>query len=158
DSSAEQSAIAGIEIIAARHEDEEARAIALAARHALSLDKTVGIITPDRNLARRIAAELARFDITVDDAAGAPLFQSGIGLLARQILTLAVKYCGAVDLVALLRNWARLFGRSRGEITAVTDNIELALLRGQRVAPGFEGVIAELDAHLVDPPRSAARR
>jgi ATP-dependent helicase/nuclease subunit B len=158
DASAEQSAIAGIEIIAARHEDEEARAIALAARHALSQGKTVGIITPDRNLARRIAAELMRFDITVDDAAGAPLFQSGIGRLARQILTLAVNRCDAVDLIALLRNRASLFGRSRAEVTTVTDNIELALLRGQRVAPGFEGVIAALEAHLVDPPRSAARR
>ena len=37
---------------------------------------TVGIVTPDRNLARRIAAELMRFGIEVDDSAGTPLFQS----------------------------------------------------------------------------------
>ena len=46
----------GLSIIAARTEDEEARAIALAARAALVEGKTVGIVTPDGNLARRIAA------------------------------------------------------------------------------------------------------
>lgn len=150
-------ALAGVSIIAARHMDEEARAIALAARDALANKKTVGIITPDRNLARRIAAELARFDVAVDDAAGAPLFQSSIGRLARQILTLAVNSCAAVDLVALLRNRASLFGRSRAEIAALTDDIELALLRGQRPAPGLDGLRAALDAHIADPPRAARR-
>ena len=98
--------------------DEEARAIAIAARDALAQKRSVGIITPDRNLARRIAAEMARFDVFVDDAAGAPLFQSTIGRLARQILALATNQYAAVDLVALLRNRASLFGRDRAEIGA----------------------------------------
>src|SRR5690606_22460532 len=63
-------ALEGVSVIAARNEDEEARAIALVARAALAAEKSVGIVTPDRNLARRIAAELARFEIFVDDAAG----------------------------------------------------------------------------------------
>lgn len=151
-------ALAGVSIIAARHEDEQARAIAIAARDALAHKRTVGIITPDRNLARRIAAELARFGIVVDDAAGAPLFQSSIGRLARQILTLAVNRCGAVDLVALLRNRASLFGRTRGEISNLADDIELALLRGQRPAPGLDGLRAALAAHIIEPPKAAARK
>ncbi|MFN3401470.1 MAG: hypothetical protein ACK4Z4_14125, partial [Ferrovibrio sp.] len=73
----------GLSVIKARNEDEEGRAVALAARHWLANDKTVGIVTPDRNLARRIAAELKRFDILVDDAAGTPLFQSAAGRLLR---------------------------------------------------------------------------
>jgi len=151
-------ALAGVSVIAARHEDEEGRAIALAARDALAQGRTVGIITPDRNLARRIAAELARFDVFVDDAAGAPLFQSTAGRLARQILTLAVNRCAAVDLVALLRNRASLFNRSRAEVSSLADDIELALLRGQRPAPGLEGLRAALKAHVADPPRHALRR
>lgn len=157
DPAALDTALAGVSIIAARHMDEEARAIAIAARDALANKQTVGIITPDRNLARRIAAELQRFDVAVDDAAGAPLFQSTVGRLARQILTLAVNRCAAVDLVALLRNRASLFGRSRNEISALTDDIELALLRGQRPAPGFEGLRAALDAHIAEPPRTRRR-
>ncbi|KQN78108.1 double-strand break repair protein AddB [Devosia sp. Leaf64] len=153
-----EQALTGVTIIAARQEDEEARAIALAARDALARKKTVGIITPDRNLARRIAAELARFDVYVDDAAGAPLFQSTVGRLARQILTLAVNRCAAVDLVALLRNRASLFGRSRKEVAQLADDIELALLRGQRPAPGLDGLRKTLADHLVEPPKSAARK
>src|SRR5690606_15739632 len=59
----------GLSVIRARNEDEEARAVALAARQALEDGESVGIVTPDRNLARRIAAELRRFAIFVDDAA-----------------------------------------------------------------------------------------
>lgn len=151
-------ALAGVSIIAARHEDEEARAIAIAAREALANKQTVGIITPDRNLARRVAAELSRFGVVVDDAAGAPLFQSTIGRLARQILTLAVNQYTAVDLISLLRNRASLFGRSRGEISTLADDIELALLRGQRPAPGLGGLRAALADHLGQPPKGAARR
>lgn len=130
----------GIAILAARTEDEEARAIALAARDALSRRETVGIVTPDRNLARCIAAELGRFGVAVDDAAGAPLFQSAAGRLARQILALAENGCGAVDLMALLRNRSARFGFERSEISRLADRIELGLLRGQRANPGISGL------------------
>jgi ATP-dependent helicase/nuclease subunit B len=153
-----EDALAGVSVIAARHEDEEGRAIALAARDGLARGKSVGIITPDRNLARRIAAELARFDIFVDDAAGAPLFQSTAGRLARQILSLAVNRCAAVDLVSLLRNRASLFGRSRAEISGLADDIELGLLRGQRPAPGLEGLRQSLATHIAEPPKHAPRK
>jgi ATP-dependent helicase/nuclease subunit B len=153
-----QMALDGMAVIAARHEDEEARAIALAARSALAEKKTVGIITPDRNLARRIAAELARYDIYVDDAAGAPLFHAPVGRLARQILNLAVSRCAAVDLIALLRSRWAMFGYSRSELGALTDAIELGLLRGQRIAPGLVGLRAALAAHVAEPPKHAARR
>lgn len=158
DAETRDAALAGVSVIAARHEDEEARAIAVAAREALANKQTVGIITPDRNLARRIASELGRFGVVVDDAAGAPLFQSTVGRLARQILTLAVNQCAAVDLISLLRNRASLFGRSRGEISNLADDIELALLRGQRPAPGLDGLRTALAQHIVEPPKSAARR
>lgn len=158
DAATRDAALTGVSVIAARHEDEEARAIAIAARDALANKQTVGIITPDRNLARRIAAELSRFGVVVDDAAGAPLFQSTIGRLARQILTLAVNQCAAVDLISLLRNRASLFGRNRGEISNLADDLELALLRGQRPAPGLHGLRAALTEHIVQPPKGAARR
>ena len=158
DAETRDAALAGVSIIAARHEDEEARAIAVAARDALENKQTVGIITPDRNLARRIAAELGRFGVMVDDAAGAPLFQSTIGRLVRQILTLAVSQCAPVDLISLLRNRASLFGRSRGEISNLADDIELGLLRGQRPIPGLDGLRAALAKHIIEPPKGAARR
>lgn len=161
-------ALEGVAIIAARNEDEEARAIALAARDALAREEgtTVGIVTPDGNLARRIAAELKRFDIEVDDAAGTPLFHAPAGRLARQLLNLVQTNCAAVDLLALLRNRATNLGLERGAVVALADDIDLGLLRGQRPAPGIAGLRAMLAAHLagqlkypaqtVSPERGAA--
>src|SRR5690606_27913769 len=106
----------GLSVIRARNEDEEARAVALAARQALEDGESVGIVTPDRNLARRIAAELRRFAIFVDDAAGAPLFQAAAGRLLREILALAAGNYAPLDLMALLRNRATLFGLERREV------------------------------------------
>lgn len=151
-------ALAGVSIIRARHEDEEARAIALAARSALETGKTVGIVTPDRNLARRIAAELKRFSIHVDDAAGAPLFQSPAGRLARQVLQLVSSQCSALDLVALLRNPSAAFG-DRTLTGKLADAIDLGLLRGQRLAPGMKGLRSMLAEHRAgDTTRRWARR
>ncbi|MDB5536777.1 MAG: addB, partial [Devosia sp.] len=151
-------AVDGVSLISARTEDEEARAVALAARDALAQRRTVGIITPDRNLARRIAAELGRFGVTVDDAAGVPLFHSAVGRLARQILALAVNGCGAVDLMALLRNRAVLFGLERGRINVLADQIELGLLRGQRASPGLSGLRALLNANISGDTKYPSRR
>jgi len=147
-----------LSVIAARNEDEEARAIALVTRDALEKGRTVGIITPDRNLARRIAAELRRFEVAVDDAAGTPLFQSAAGRLARQILTLATDGCAAVDLVALLRNRSAVFGLSRASIGSVADAIELGLLRGQRANPGIAGLRTLLAANIERVTTHPARR
>ena len=148
----------GLSIIRGRNEDEEARAVALAARDTLSRGRTVGVVTPDRNLARRIAAELRRFDILVDDAAGTPLFQSAAGRLLRQILVVATSNCAPVDLMALLRNRAALFGLKRGEIGRLADDIELGLLRGQRPNPGLAGLRALLKANIGKQTEHVARR
>src|SRR5690606_37036782 len=148
----------GLSIIQARNEDEEARAIALAARQALADRQSVGIVTPDRNLARRIAAELKRYEVEVDDAAGTPLFQSTAGRLLRQILVLVESQCAAVDLIALLRNRAALFGLSHAEIGQLTDDIELGLLRGQRPGRGLAGMRALLKANVEGVTTHPARR
>ncbi|KQX38598.1 hypothetical protein ASD04_08005 [Devosia sp. Root436] len=150
-------ATTGVSIIAARNEDEEARAVALAAREALENRQSVGIVTPDRNLARRIAAELRRFDIEVDDAAGAPLFQSASGRLLRQIVCFADSG-SAVDLVALLRNRAAMFGQPRPDVSRLADSIELGLLRGQRAAPGLAGLRLLLEANIAKVTKYPAKR
>ena len=143
-----QEATAGFAVLAARNEDEEARAIALAARDALAGGKTVGIVTPDRNLARRVAAELGRFGVAVDDAAGAPLFQSAAGRLLRAILAAAVDGFAPVGLMALLQNQGTRLGLPRIEVNRLADLIELGLLRGQRCAPGLQGLRQALAANI----------
>ncbi len=141
-------ALQHVAIAVARTEHEEARAIAVASAQALSQGQTVGVISPDRNLARRIAAELARFEITIDDAAGTPLFQSRLGRLLRQMLAVCNSDAAPVELIGLLRNRFVTLGRTRAELGPTTDMLELGLLRGRRPAPGFAGLHTALDQNL----------
>ncbi|HEY8595284.1 MAG TPA: double-strand break repair protein AddB [Devosiaceae bacterium] len=150
-------AAAGVHILCARSEDEQARAIAIAGVEALAAGRSVGIVVQDRNLARRIAAELQRFDVEVDDSAGTPLFQSRIGRLARTALAVASSGFSAVELMGLLRNANVSLGLERGELTRRADLIEFGLLRGQRPLAGVEGLRASLAANLGGEGRPARR-
>jgi ATP-dependent helicase/nuclease subunit B len=132
-------ALAGVSVLAAQNADHEARAIALAARDALARGQTVGIVSRDQTLARRIAVELKRHGIAVDDAAGTPLYQSGAGRLARQVLAIAASDFGAVDTIALLRNAGVSLGLDRLEVRKVADHLDLKL-RTKRPLAGLAGL------------------
>ncbi|HEY9010502.1 MAG TPA: PD-(D/E)XK nuclease family protein, partial [Devosia sp.] len=134
-------ALAGVSILAAPNADLEARAVALAARAALAERKTVGIIARDQTLARRIVVELKRHGIVVDDAAGTPLFQSGAGRLARQVLAVAAGNYAPVDTVALLRNAAVTLGSERRDVLRCADSLDLKLRR-ERPLAGLPGLHA----------------
>jgi ATP-dependent helicase/nuclease subunit B len=137
-------ALTGVSVLAAPNVDIEARAVALAARQAVEDGRSVGIVSRDQTLARRIAAELERYGITVDDPAGTPLYHSAAGRLARQVLTLAVNRWTPVDLIALLRNGAVTLGRERAEIGRLAGAFDLRL-RGKRPRPGLAGMLALAD-------------
>lgn len=149
---------AGITTIAARTQDDEARAIVLAAREALAQRRTVGIVSPDQSLSRRIAAEFRRFDVEVDDAAGVPLFQSPAGRLARLVLAAAVSGFAPVDLMAVLQNPATTLGLERPVVGRLAQQIDLGLLRGQRPATGLKGLRALLAANVGEITKYPARR
>ncbi|HWM62111.1 MAG TPA: hypothetical protein VNN98_08155, partial [Rhizomicrobium sp.] len=69
-----------IALIQAADPAQEALGIALALREALELPgRTAALVTPDRNLARRVAAEMARWGIAIDDSAGRPLAHTAAG-------------------------------------------------------------------------------
>ena len=61
--------------------------IALALREALETpQRTAALVTPDRDLARRVTAELRRWDIEIDDSAGQPLADTPPATLLRALL------------------------------------------------------------------------
>jgi ATP-dependent helicase/nuclease subunit B len=141
-------ALAGVGILAAPNADTEARAIALAARATLAEGRTVGIISRDQTLARRIAVELKRHGIVVDDAAGTPLYQSGAGRLARQILAVAAGNYAPVDTVALLRNAGVGLGLERSVVRSCTNHLDLRL-RTERPLAGLPGLHALTDNEVL---------
>ena len=83
---------------------EEAVTIALGLRAAAVRGLRAALVTPDRTLARRVAAMLGRWGIVPDDSAGVPLHLSPPGRLLRQIARLSCARIGIEPLIALLKH------------------------------------------------------
>ncbi|PNG27156.1 double-strand break repair protein AddB [Methylocella silvestris] len=123
-------ALAGVALIEALDEREEALAIAIAMRHALERrEGTAALVTPDRELARRVAAELLRWGIRVEDSAGEPLGSSEAGLLARLVAACAAEDMSAASVAALMAHGALRLGFSREEIARLRPLLEIGVLR-----------------------------
>ncbi|WP_246547388.1 double-strand break repair protein AddB [Ancylobacter defluvii] len=157
---ARATALAEVTLIEADDAREEALAIALVLRAALEEEgRSAALITPDRDLARRVAAELLRFGVAIDDSAGEPLSESGAGRFARLVADVAAERLAPLPLAALLRHSAARFGLGRAALGQATDALELMVLRGPRPAPGAEGLVAAIaafrpeDWHRDDPRR-----
>ena len=138
-----------VSLIEAANEREEALAIAIALRLALeeSDDAQAALITPDRKLGRRVAAELARFGIEADDSAGTPLLSTPQGTLLRLLVEAALRPGDPVPLVALLKHPLARFGLPPDELRAAVTALELTALRGGT---------AEIDISTLEPLLEAA--
>lgn len=151
------SAIGEMALIAARTEQEEALAIALAMREAVQTPgRTAALVTPDRRLAGRVAIELGRFGLSVDDSAGRPLMTSQPGTLAR-LLVAAAKSDGApLDLLALAKHPLASFGLGRAASRLAIDILDLVLFRGQLLSDGLEGLVEAVDTAERELPQTYA--
>ena len=150
----------GLTLIEAPDMRAEAGAIALAMREVLEHDtKTAALVTRDRNLARRVSAELKRWGIDIDDSAGQPL----ANLPRARLMRLALQAHGAgfapVDMLALLKHPLVCLGQSRGAHMAHVRLLENAVLRGPRPFGGLSALQAGLSQNdtLTEPDRAAAQ-
>ena len=148
-------ALEGLERVDCPGPMEEAGVIALRLRHVLETPgKTAALVTPDRDLARRVAAELRRWDIEVDDSAGMPLAATPAGTFLRLLATAVAERFAPVPLLALLKHPLAAGGLDPGAFRAFARALETASLRGPRPAPGLDGIRAA----LADAPVKAAER
>ncbi len=121
----------------------EAEAIALTLREALETrGKTAALITPDRGLAGRVTALLARWEIDADDSAGTPLSKTPAGTLLLGIASAAAEEFAPVPLLAIAKH--PLVGGDGDQRLSWLDSVrELDLrLRGPRPATGLGGLDA----------------
>ncbi len=126
-----EEAIDGLELIEAADEREEALAITVAIRDALSDPAaTVALTTPDRNLARRVVAELERFGILANDSAGRPLANTAPGTLTQLALQVALEPGDPVAILSLLKHPLLRLGFTAPEARDAARTIELVALRG----------------------------
>jgi ATP-dependent helicase/nuclease subunit B len=123
-------ALDGVTLIEASDDREEALALALLMREALEAPgKTASLITPDRGLASRVRAELARWSIEVDDSGGDALLATAEGALAALTLVAACETRPGVALLALLSHALCRLGRDEQDGARLTRLVDLAVLR-----------------------------
>jgi ATP-dependent helicase/nuclease subunit B len=133
--------LSGIRLAELPDPASEAQAITLALREALeTAGKTAALVTPDRQLAARVSALLARWGIEADDSAGKALSATPAGILLLAIASAAAEELAPVPLLALLKH--PLVGGEGEERTGWLDSVrELDLkLRGPRPPAGLAGL------------------
>ncbi len=128
--------LANLTEVAALGPESEARAIALAMREFLerTADETAALVTADRGLAQRVAGELARWQIAIDDSAGEALLDLPPGVFLRLVAEAACKELAPVPLLAMLKHPLAAVDRP------LVEHLERAALRGLRPGPGLEGL------------------
>ncbi|MBE1527684.1 ATP-dependent helicase/nuclease subunit B [Sphingopyxis sp. OAS728] len=142
--------ISGVSAAVFADDGQEAQGIALMMRHALETPaRTAALVTPDRALATRVAAALARWDISVDDSAGQPLGQTPPGALLLALAEFAAAF-DPVRLVALLGHPLVRAGEARLGWLDQVRRLDL-VLRGPGLVPGWEGVTARIAERAADP-------
>lgn len=129
-------AFAEVSLIEAANEREEAVAIAIALRLALEEpgrnggESQAALITPDRMLARRVTAELARFGVIADDSAGSPLSGTPQGTITQLLLEATLRPGDPVAIVGLLKHPLLRLGLPSGDLSPAVEALEVLALRG----------------------------
>jgi ATP-dependent helicase/nuclease subunit B len=129
----------GLSLVKAADPAEEASVIALLLREALETPShTAALVTRDRALARRVTAELGRWDIAIDDSAGRPLAQTEVGAFLCLIAEAADSGFAPVPLLALLKHPLATMGEDAAVFRGRARELDLKL-RGPRPNSGLDG-------------------
>jgi ATP-dependent helicase/nuclease subunit B len=129
-------AFSDVSLIESSNEREEAVAIAITLRLALDKpgkdggDSQAALITPDRALARRVTAELARFGVVADDSAGSPLSGTPQGTLTQLLLEATLRPGDPVAIIGLLKHPLMRLGLPVDKLRIAVEALEVLALRG----------------------------
>jgi ATP-dependent helicase/nuclease subunit B len=131
----------GLSRLTPADQQEEAAAIALVLRGALETQGArAALVTPDRELAGRVAAELLRHGVVADDSAGEPLADTPPAVFLRLLTHAVAEQLAPVALLALLKHPLAAAGLSQAACRAAARALEQACLRGPRPSPGLTGL------------------
>ena len=125
---------------------QEAKAIAVRIRGALEVaHKRTALITPDRELAVRVAGQLRRWGIQVDDSAGIPLLQTPPGTLALALVDAISSRFSASAILAIAKHPLTFAGAERLAWLDHVRELDLAL-RGTPNGVGLSAITRRLQA------------
>jgi ATP-dependent helicase/nuclease subunit B len=136
-------ALRGISRVDCPTSEEEAGVIALRLRQALEQPGLrAALVTPDRLLARRVAGELRRWNIEIDDSAGQPLAATPPAVFLRLAAALVAEHAAPAPVLALLKHPLAAVGETLASCRRLARRLERVLLRGPRPRPGLETLAA----------------
>jgi ATP-dependent helicase/nuclease subunit B len=142
-------AFAGVTLLEAANERDEAASIAIALRRAVEQKgQRAALVTGDRALARRVSAELLRFGVVADDSGGTPLSQTPPASLLRLALEAAFNPGDPVGLLALLKHPLLSAGMKRATVRHAAEVVELVALRGGTGRPDLAALPALFETRL----------
>lgn len=122
----------------------EAKAIAVRIRGALEQpQKRIALITPDRELAVRVAAQLRRWGISVDDSAGIPLLQTPPGTMVLALVDAIASRFSASSILAIAKHPLVFAGTPRLDWLDNVRALDLAL-RGTATGIGLSAITTRL--------------
>ena len=133
-------------LVEARDKNDEASIIALMMRQSLERPHgDMALVTPDRDLARRVKSNLSRWNINVDDSAGEPLSRFRAASLLVLLMDAVEANFSASSLQSLFTHHLAKFGFERAQFSASARHIEVALFRSLPLVHGLEGLLPSLE-------------
>ena len=119
----------------------ESETIAMMMREVIQTPgKTAALITPDRGLARRVAMDLRRWNIEIDDSGGLPLSQTPPVAFMRLVVDMVAEDFAPIPLLACLKHPLAAFDGDTIRLRIISRELEVSLLRGPRPGPGLKGL------------------
>lgn len=144
-----QAALQGLSLIEADSAQEEAETVALALRESLEHPRcTAMLVTPDRGLARRVAARLAAWDLEIEDLGGTTFAKTVPGTFLELVVAAAQGGFEPTGLMTLLKHPLCRLGMRADDLEAGRRTLELACFRAPYFGTGLEGVDAALEGAL----------
>jgi ATP-dependent helicase/nuclease subunit B len=123
-------AMENLNVLEAPDRHMEARSIALILRHTLETPgQTAALMTPDRDLAKRVRVELLRWNIIINDSAGVPLTSTSRALIAQLMIEAVREGFSPASVLALLHHPECQLGFEPSLRLRAVHNLEMAVLR-----------------------------
>lgn len=144
-------ALSGLSLIDCADIREEALVISLIMRETLEEPgRTAALVTADRNLARRVASELERWNLKVDDSAGKPLALTSVGVFLRLVAQVVSHDFEKVDFLSLLKHPLMVNGSDYALIRKQTRALEQKVWRSGKEDADLETFVMGIKESLRD--------
>lgn len=130
-----------IALVAAHDRHEEALVIALRLKKFLAAEEgSAALITPDRDLAQRVAVALQRWGIAIDDSSGEPIAQQPLGSLLVLIIKARLSGFASPEFLALMHHPLATFGVEAERAGALKEMLDACCFRGMPPSRGLSNL------------------